>query len=162
LSAMNIFIDTQLWIYAFKKPQREGFASNEEYEKAIQMHSKAVKFIHNTLLNHIVCITTHQLAEIFHALAFRGIKMDSRQALNIIEKIMKSARTVIVEVKKRHYKEALRLSSLSGIHVWDYLCIIPLKELIDVAYTNDKHFLHPTIKSLIPKVENPVGEWITV
>ena len=75
---------------------------------------------------------------------------------------MKSTRTIVVEVKKRHYKEALRLSSLSGIHIWDYLCIIPLKELIDIAYTNDKHFLHPTIKSLIPRVENPIGKWITI
>lgn len=88
--------------------------------------------------------------------------MDSRQALGIVEKIMKSAKTVVVEVKKRHYKEALRLSSLSGIHVWDYLCIIPLKGLIEVAYTNDRHFLHASIKSLIPKVKNPVGKWITV
>lgn len=159
---MNVFIDTQLWVYAFKKPRRNGFISNEEYERAIQIHSKAVRFIHSTLLNNIVYITTHQLAEIFHSLAFRGIKMDYRQALNIIEKIAKSTRTVIVEVKRRHYREALRLSSLSGIHIWDYLCIIPLKGLIDIAYTNDKHFLHPTMKSLIPKVENPVREWITV
>ncbi len=75
---------------------------------------------------------------------------------------MKSSRTVLVEVKKRHYREALRLSSLSGIHIWDFLCIIPLKGLMDIAYTNDRHFHHPTIKSLIPKVENPIGKWITV
>lgn len=159
---MNVFIDTQLWVYALKKPQRDWFTSNEEYEKAVQIHGKAVKFIHNTLLNHIVYTTTHQLAEIFHSLAFRGVKMNTRQALDIIEKMVKSTRTVVVEVKKRHYREALRLSSLSGIHVWDYLCVIPLKELIDVAYTNDKHFLHPTMKSLVPRVENPVGEWITI
>jgi len=83
---LNIFIDTQLWIYAFKKPQREKFISSEEYKEALQMHSKAVKFISDVLLNHIIYITTHQLAEIFHALAFRGIKTNSRQALNIIEK----------------------------------------------------------------------------
>ncbi|OYT48565.1 MAG: hypothetical protein B6U85_02045 [Desulfurococcales archaeon ex4484_42] len=159
---MNIFIDTQLWVYAFKKPQRDGFVSSEEYEEALQMHSKAIKFIHDALLNHVIYITTHQLAEIFHALAFRGIRMDGKQALSIVEKIMKSSRTVLVEVKKRHYREALRLSTLSGIHVWDYLCIVPLKGLIDVAYTNDKHFLHPTIRTLIPKVENPVGKWIIV
>lgn len=88
--------------------------------------------------------------------------MDYRQALNIVEKIMRSSRTVVVEVKKKHCREALRLSSLSRIHIWDYLCIIPLRELIDVAYTNDKHFLYPTIKGLVPEAENPVGKWITV
>jgi len=158
---MDVFIDTQLWIYAFKKPQRENFLSGEEYEEALQIHGKAMKFMHNVLTSHMVHITTHQLAEIFHALAFRGVRMNSRQALNIVEKIMKSSRTIVVEVRKRHYREALRLSSLSGIHIWDYLCIIPLRGQIDVAYTNDKHFLHPTIKSLVPKVENPIGKWIT-
>ncbi len=159
---MNIFIDTQVWVYSFKKPRRENFASREEYEEALQMHSRATEFVRDALLNHVTYITTHQLAEIFHALAFRGVRMDCKQALDIVEKIMKSSRTVLVEVKKRHYREALRLSTLSGIHIWDYLCILPLKELIDVAYTNDKHFLHPTIKSLIPKVENPIGKWITI
>ena len=88
--------------------------------------------------------------------------MNVRQALEIIDKIMKSSKTVLVEVKKRHYTEALKLSGVSGIHVWDYLCVIPLKELIDVAYTNDRHFLHPTLRNLVPKVENPVGKWITL
>ncbi len=159
---MNIFIDTQLWVYAFKKPQKEGFIDDEEYREALRIHDKATRFLQDALLNHVVYITTHQLAEMYHALAFRGVKMDSREAFNIIDKIMKSSKTVIVEVKKKHYREALRLSSISGIHIWDYLCILPLKDSIDIAYTNDKHFLHPTIKNLVPKIENPVGKWITI
>lgn len=158
---MNIFIDTQLWVYAFKKP-REKFRDNITYEKALQLHTKANEFIRNALLDNTVYITTHQLAEIFHALAFRGTRMNRENALRIVEKLTKSSRTVIIEVKKRHYKEALKLSSTSGIHIWDYLCILPLKGVIDVAYTNDKHFLHPTIKSLVPQVENPLEEWIPV
>ncbi len=134
----------------------------EEFEEALRIHNRANEFLRNALLNHIVYLTTHQLAEIFHALAFRGDRIDVREVLGIIEKIIKSTRTAIVEVKKKHYREALRLSSLSGIHVWDYLCIIPLREVIDVAYTNDKHFLHPTIQRLIPKIENPVGKWIAI
>lgn len=159
---MNIFIDTQLWIYAFKKPQRGGFASREEYEEALLMHRKANKLIRDALVSHVIYLTTHQLVEIFHALAFRGVKIDRKEALDIVEKISESSKTVIVEVKRRHYKEALRQSSLSGIHVWDYLCIIPLKGMINTAYTNDKHFLHPSIKSLVPEIINPLGKWITV
>jgi predicted nucleic acid-binding protein len=158
---MRIFVDTQIWVYAFKRPLREGFASSGEYEEALQMHGKATEFLRDALLNHVIYITTHQLAEIFHALAFRGVRMDSRQALDLVEKIARSSRTVVVEVRRRHYREALRMSSLSGIHVWDYLCILPIKDLIEAAYTNDKHFLHPTIKSLLPKIENPIGRWIT-
>ena len=36
---MKIFVDTQIWVYAFKKPRRERFVSDEEYEEALQMHS---------------------------------------------------------------------------------------------------------------------------
>ena len=115
---MNIFIDTQLWIYAFKKPLRRGFTSREEYEDALQMHRKASKLIQDALANHTIYLTTHQLVEIFHALAFRGVKMNRKEALDIVEKISGSSKTVLVEVKRRHYKEALRQSSLSGIHVW--------------------------------------------
>jgi len=159
---LNIFIDTQIWVYAFKKPRRKSFASKEEFEEASRIHDKASRFVRDALLNHVIYITTHQLAEIFHALAFRGVRMNRSEALSITEKLMRSSRTVLVEVKRKHYKEALRLSNLSGIHVWDYLCILPLKNMIDIAYTNDEHFLHPTIKSLIPKIENPVGKWITI
>ena len=160
MDRLNIFIDTQLWVYAFKKPQRGRFTNREEYNKALQMHSKANKFIHDSLLEHTIYFTTHQLAEIFHALAFRGVRIDRGEALRIIEKLMKSSKTVIIEVKKKHYREALRLSSLSGIHIWDYLCILPLKGVIDIAYTNDQHFLHPTIRNLVPEINNPLEEWL--
>ena len=159
---MNIFIDTQLWAYAFKRPHESKFKSRKEFEEAIEIHKRANRFIYESLMNHTIYLTTHQLAEIFHVLAFRGIRMNVRNAWEIVEKIMRSSRTVIVEFKKRHYKEALRLSSISGIHVWDYLCIIPLKDMVDVAYTNDKHFLHPTIRNLVPSIENPVGKWIII
>jgi len=159
---LRIFIDTQLWVYAFKKPQKGKFKDKEEYEEALQMHHKANEFIQHALMDHTIYLTTHQLAEIFHTLAFRGIKMRRKTALNIIDRILKSSRTVLIDVKRSHYKEALRLSSLSGIHIWDYLCIVPLKGMIDIAYTNDKHFLHPTMKSLVPKIDNPVGKWLVI
>lgn len=159
---MKVFIDTQIWVYAFKKPKREGFKDGDAFEEALQMHGNAVRFLEGALANHEIYVTTHQVAEIYHALAFRGIRMNARQASEIIDKVMRSAKTVLVEVRKRHYREALRLSSVSGIHVWDYLCVIPLKGLIEIVYTNDRHFLHPTLRNLVPRVENPIGKWITL
>jgi len=159
---LEVFIDTQLWVYAFKKPQRRGFESEEKYKEALKIHEKANNFLYEALTKHTIYVTTHQLAELYHALAFRGARMEPRKALAIIEDIVNSTRTVIVEVRKKHYREALRLSTISGIHVWDYLCIVPLKGLIDVAYTNDKHFLHATIRSLVPRIENPVGKWLEI
>ena len=157
---MNVFIDTQIWVYAFKKPSKERIGDDTLYHRARGMHERARKLVYESLLENTVYITTHQLAEIFHALAFRGVRMDARKALDIIEKLARSSKTVIVDVRRKHYREALRQSSMTGIHVWDYLCIIPLKGLIDIAYSNDKHFLHPSIRSLVPRIENPIGEWL--
>lgn len=159
---MNVFIDTQLWVYAFKKPRKEYFNNSNEYEEALHFHKVSSKLIHNALLEHTIYTTTHQLAEIYHVLAFRGIKMNTKDALNIIESISRSSRVVLVEVKRKHYIEALRISSMSGIHVWDYLCLLPLKDLVEVAYTNDKHFLHPTLRNLVRIVENPLGKWLEI
>mgnify|MGYP000692791011 CR=1 FL=1 len=60
--------------------------------------------------------------------------MGRKTTSNIIERILRSSKTVLIDVKRSHYKEALRLSSLSGIHIWDYLCIVPLRGMIDIAY----------------------------
>ena len=156
---MNVFIDTQIWVYSFKKPLRVKFENEKAYEEAVLMHNTARKLVKDSLVNHTIYLTTHQLAELFHVLAFKGVKMDKKDALEILEKISGSSKTVIINVKKKHYKKALKLSNLSGIHIWDYLCILPLKGLIDIAYTNDKHFLHPTLKNQTPKLENPLGKW---
>ncbi len=42
------------------------------------------------------------------------------------------------------------------------LCIIPLRGEVDIVYTNDEHFLHPTLKHLVPKVDNPIGRWLAI
>ncbi len=159
---MRVFVDTQLWVYAFKKPRRNAFNTLEEYKEALDMHRVSLEFIKNVLMGHIVYMTTHQLAEIYHALAFRGIRMNRDIALEVVEELRKSTKTVIIDVRKKHYREALRLSMESGIHVWDYLCILPLKEYLDIAYTNDKHFLHPALNNLVPRVENPLNKWLTL
>ncbi len=103
-SYKNIFIDTQLWVYAFKQPLRKGLWVKKEYEDALKIHGKARVFLYEAFTKHTLYITTHQLAELYHALAFRGIRMNAREALAIIEKIMSSTRTVVVEVKRRHYR----------------------------------------------------------
>ena len=157
---MNIFIDTQIWAYAFKRPSQQFFRNKEEYERAFSIHQKANEFLQKALTEDTIYITTHQLAEIFHVLAYRGSRVNTIRAYDILESIIKSMRTVIVEISRKHYREAMRLSSLSGIHVWDFLCVLPIRKNIDIAYTNDKHFLHPTLKNLLPRIENPVEIWI--
>lgn len=51
---MNIFIDTQLWVYAFKQPLRKGFRSKKEYEDALKIHDKARAFLYETFTKHTI------------------------------------------------------------------------------------------------------------
>ncbi|RLE63265.1 MAG: hypothetical protein DRJ38_08005, partial [Thermoprotei archaeon] len=60
-----------------------------------------------------------------------------------------------------HIEEAIKESIESGIHVWDYLCFIPVKDYIDTVFTCDKHFI--TIgKKYKVKILNPLDTWITL
>jgi len=41
VSGLKVFIDTQLWVYSFKKPQRDAFESESQYREAVDMHNKS-------------------------------------------------------------------------------------------------------------------------
>jgi len=156
---LNVFIDTEIWAFAYKEPKRELFASDEDFKKAVRYHATARSFLEEKLTKDRIYMSTHQLAEIYHVLSYRGIKLPKQTAKTIINSIIRSDRVVIVDVKRAHFNEALERSVRSCIHIWDFLCIIPVKDKVDVAYSMDKHFLHREIRSLVPRVENPIGEW---
>lgn len=82
--------------------------------------------------------------------------------MGYVNDLLLSERVVKIPVTVSHVKEALKLSKESGIHVWDFFCIIPIKEYIDVIYSVDKHFLHETFQKLGIKIENPLKIWIKV
>ena len=75
---------------------RKGFESKRNTRDALKIHDKARAFLYEAFTKHTLYITTHQLAELYHALVFRGIRMNAREALAIIEKIMSSTRTLVV------------------------------------------------------------------
>lgn len=73
--------------------------------------------------------------------------------------IFRDARIVKVPVMAEHVKESARASKETGIHVWDFLCFVPVKNYVSVVYSLDAHFLK--ICEIYEKeLVNPAEEWL--
>ncbi len=158
---MGVFIDTEIWSLAQKKPIKEKFPDEKSYEIALSAHEKAKEFISDMLRNYKIYMSFHQVCEIYHVLGFRGSKLPVSHVEKVINAILMSKRIVKIPVKLEHIRKSIELSIKSGIHIWDFLCVIPVAEFIDTAFSIDRHFLHPIFKELGINVENPLKIWIT-
>ena len=78
-------VDTEIWAISKKKPDERKLTSREKFIKALKMHQKAKLFFRNTFPKLKVYMSLHQLAEIYHVLAFRGIKIPREDVESIIE-----------------------------------------------------------------------------
>ncbi|MEX2683645.1 MAG: hypothetical protein Q6373_018865 [Candidatus Sigynarchaeota archaeon] len=157
-----IFIDTQLWIYAQKEPDPNRFPTKVEYERMLGFHQKADSFLQRQVKQSVIAMTYHQLAEIYHDLAFQGQRIDNDFCAQFCSTMLRSRFMKWFPMTETHIQESLRLSTKSGIHVWDYLCILPVIQNVDVLYTCDSHFQHETFTSFQRPIHNPVGEWIAI
>ncbi|TFF63830.1 MAG: hypothetical protein EU521_00090 [Promethearchaeota archaeon] len=159
---MRIFIDTEIWIFAQKLPDLSKFQEKSEYNKAVKLHERSSKFLRQQINENEIYMTNHQLCEIFHALAFRGMKLPKDFVSKYCNQLLTSEFIHWHQVLELHIKQAIGYSEKSGIHVWDYICVLPLCNDVEIIYSCDDHFKHETFKSLGPKIENPIGEWITL
>jgi len=156
----NVMIDTEIWSIAKKRPDRKNFASRKEFIKAMNMHRKAREFFINIFPELKVYMSIHQLAEIYHVLAFRGTRVPRNLVENIVKSIIEDNNIVKVPITLRHIEIAVKESVENNIHIWDYLCFIPIKDFIDIIYTCDKHFIKIGEKYKV-RIVNPLDNWIT-
>ncbi len=154
-------IDTEVWSMAKKRPLPENFSTKEDYLKALRAHEAARKFFLETFPDLKVYISTHQLAEIFHVLAFRGARLPREEAASIVLAILEDGGIVKVPLLHRHVEEAVKESAASGVHVWDYLCFLPVKDFVDTVYSCDLHFKKIGEKYKV-NVVNPLGFWLSL
>jgi predicted nucleic-acid-binding protein len=118
-------IDTEIWSIAKKKPLASNFSSQKDYLKALRMHEEALKFFREKLPELEVYISTNQIGEIYHVLAFRGTKVPKEEAMKIVWAILEDDKIIKVPLLPGHLKDALEESAKTGIHIWDYLCFFP-------------------------------------
>lgn len=155
---MNVMIDTQLWVLAKKKPSPSRFPSRDEYKRVLRAHELAREFFAKEYPRSRIYMSIHQMAEIFHALAFRGQRVPVEEARMLLEEIAADPKVVKVPLTLEHYREAASESSRTGIHIWDYLCLLPVKDYVDVVYSTDPHF-RELCKSYGLELINPVEYW---
>ncbi len=92
-------------------------------------------------------------------LSFRGSKLPLEVSLQIVNEILENDKIVKVPILQSHIKKAIEESAKSGIHVWDYLCFLPVAELVSVVYTSDYHFKQIGDKFNV-KIVNPAELWL--
>ena len=148
----KVGIDTQIYVYAYKKP---GGSESEKLEN----HKICNQLLSDMLTKTRICVTNHQMAEIYHALAFRGSKMPRAQALDILTQIHQSNVYDKYQIQENLFLEACKLSKDSGIHVWDFFCFLPIASAIGVFYTTDAHFKNPVFDDFSVIIENPIEKW---
>jgi len=156
---MEAYVDTQLWSIAKKKPERKRFKTPEDFERALEAHLKARRFFAEVFPSLRVYMSLHQVAEIFHVLAFRGSRVPPEEAAKIIYGILDDSRIVKVPLTAQTLREAVRESVETGIHIWDFTCLLPVRNLVNIIYSADQHFKTIGKKHGI-KVENPIGYWV--
>ncbi|MHA1383385.1 MAG: hypothetical protein ACTSR3_06485 [Candidatus Helarchaeota archaeon] len=156
---MNIMIDTQIWIYSKKIPKKELYQSKKEFQKALESHGKAKTFFKNLPKKTIIFFTIHQLGELYHSLSFRGLKIPYEQTKKFIEQLFNSKNIKIIPYSINDIKKAIELSAIAKIHIWDFLCVLPLKNHISMIYTNDIHFKDKIFRDLGFQSENPLDIW---
>jgi len=113
-------VDTEIWSIAKKRPFPDNFSSRSEYLKALRAHKAARKFFLEIFPALKVYISAHQLAEIYHVLAFK--RLPREEAANIVLAILEDGDIVKVPLLQRHVEEAIKKSATSGIHTWGITC----------------------------------------
>ena len=156
----QVFIDTQLWIYSKKKPILENFSDQTRFNNALKGHTEAIKFFGDIRKKRCqIYLSSHQISELYHALSFRGFKIPRNESFQFIQNLKNNNKITIVEINWQNIINALERSARSAIHIWDYLCILPLVNKIDICYTNDKHYQDQTFQGFKFRIENPLTRW---
>ncbi len=155
----SAMIDTEIWILAKKKPVRNKFSSEEDFQRFMEVHRKALRFFQSVVPELRIYMSLHQVAEIFHVLAFRGSRIPVSEAEDIVRAIMLDGDVIKVPVSEDHLVKAISESSETGIHLWDFLCFLPVSEYVDVVYSADEHFLKICERHGI-RLSNPLGIWL--
>ena len=154
-----MFIDTQIWVFAKKKPTPENFSSQEAFQEAVDCHQTCQQFLLKAIEQEQIGMTSHQITEISHAFSFRGLKIPRNQTQAFLQDLELQENIQIIPLQLKDYHLALSASVRSGTHVWDYLWVLPLAPHITRIISCDRHFQHASLRLKGTELINPIKKW---
>ncbi|MEW6608552.1 MAG: hypothetical protein AB1414_14090 [bacterium] len=149
-----ILIDTQVLTFALKKIYIE--VDNRELDLFI----KAEELLRKTLDNERVLISGQLVVELYHVLTMRGRKIPRDHAVVLIKDLLEEKNVKYRDIQRNMITKAMELSAETGIHIWDFLVVLPFVNEIDTIYTTDPHFNNKKFTEYAT-IENPLRIWRT-
>lgn len=144
-----ILVDTNIWHFAMVKPIEKEF---------LEIHKRANSFLLSALTDESIrmALSSYQVAEVLEVL--RRSHVDPNTRMKLLADF-KTRKFYVTDLSFSAVKEAVKDSSESGIHVYDYLVAYPLKGVVTRIYSADDHFQHSHFVKMA-EVVNPLLPWI--
>ena len=143
-----VIIDTNIWQFALAKPKEKELD---------QLHESAKEFLFSIINDQTIRIgiSTYQVGEILEVLRKTGISWEDRS--RIFDDFRKP-KFYIKELSMDDTIASANDSAKSNIHVYDYMVVYPLKDIVYRIYSADEHLMHEDFRSIC-EVINPVSPW---
>jgi hypothetical protein len=148
-------IDTRVWVLALRAPLYPAGSGLAE------LAGRAAALVTTALTAEVVLFTPQLVGEIHHVTTARvRPRMESALVARYLRQVLGRRNVRFRDGGRPRTLAALERSAASGIHVWDYLVVLPWERAIDRIVTMDPHYRHPHFTTLA-RVENPLGLWRT-
>jgi len=152
---VSTLIDTRVWVLALRSPAIEPQAPLAD------LAGRAAVLVRDAIEHELVLFTPQLVAEIHHVATSRLRPRSLGTVVrDYLHAILARRHTRFRPATRSHVDEALSLSAESGVHVWDYLVVLPWRGRIDRVITMDPHYRHAHFGTLA-RIENPLGLWRT-
>ena len=148
----RVVIDSRIFSMALKLPFLPR--SHPDYPLAHQ----AQVFVAKRLEGDDILLSAQVAAEVLHVMTQRGHKVPDELAGELITDLLACPNVHYAAPDLPTFLSALDLSSRTGIHIWDFLTVLPFEGRIETIHTMDPHFRECKELQIAP-VANPFGDW---
>jgi hypothetical protein len=146
-------IDTRLWVLALRAPVYLPGSHLGE------LGGRAADIVRSALREDVVLFSPQLVAEVHHVATSRVRPRLVGVAIGkYLQQVLGRRNARFRTLSRPLLEEALSRTAESGIHVWDYLVVLPWKGRVDRILTMDPHYRHAHFTALAA-VENPLGIW---
>ena len=148
----RVVIDSRIFSMALKFPFLP--LSHPDYALAQQ----AQEFVAKRIEDDDILLSAQVAAEVHHVLTQRGHKVPDELAGELLSDLLACPEVHYAAPDFPTFLSALKLSSKTGIHIWDFLTVLPFEGRVETIHTMDPYF-RECRELQIATVANPFGEW---